>query len=152
MASTPPHSGLRTARPDEMIAFGVLDQSGQLPGHVEDQKIWFRRTPRSCRTTSDRKEFQFSEEFCGKGDPASSQGTAPCEPFFNSLSVECVVQPCPDVLLKDFHSMFPDAPSSGMMVVTVTQRTQNDMTSWSAEVEREREQMLDKVKVFLRAD
>lgn len=41
--------------------------------------------------------------------------------------------------------MFPEAPSSGMMVVTVTQKTQNDMTSWCAEVEQEREQMLDKV-------
>lgn len=41
--------------------------------------------------------------------------------------------------------MFPEAPSSGLMVVTVTQKTQNDMTSWSAEVEQEREEMLDKV-------
>lgn len=42
--------------------------------------------------------------------------------------------------------MFPEAPSCGMMVVMVTQKTQNDMASWSAEVEDEREQMLDKVK------
>lgn len=41
--------------------------------------------------------------------------------------------------------MFPDAPSSGMMVLTVTQKTQNDMTSWCSEVEQEREQMLAKV-------
>lgn len=45
--------------------------------------------------------------------------------------------------------MFPEAPSSGMMVVTVTQKTQSDMTSWSAKVEQEREQMLDKVSCFL---
>lgn len=45
--------------------------------------------------------------------------------------------------------MFPEAPSCGMMVVTVTQKTQNDMASWSAEVEDEREQMLDKVKCCL---
>lgn len=53
-------------------------------------------------------------------------------------------------LFPDFLAMFPDAPSSGMMVVTVTQRTQNDMTSWSGEVEQEREQMLEKVNVLLR--
>lgn len=41
--------------------------------------------------------------------------------------------------------MFPEAPSSGMMVLTVTQKTQNDMTSWCADVEHEREQMLAKV-------
>lgn len=43
--------------------------------------------------------------------------------------------------------MFPEAPSTGMMVVIVTQKTQNDMTSWCAEVETEREEMLDKVNV-----
>lgn len=41
--------------------------------------------------------------------------------------------------------MFPEAPSSDVMVVTVTQKTENDMTSWCMEVEQEREQMLDKV-------
>lgn len=34
-----------------------------------------------------------------------------------------------------------------MTVVTVTQKTQNDMTSWSFAVEQEREQMLVKVTV-----
>lgn len=41
--------------------------------------------------------------------------------------------------------MFPEAPTSGMMVVIVTQKTKNDMTAWSADVEQEREQMLDNV-------
>lgn len=41
--------------------------------------------------------------------------------------------------------MFPEAPSSSMMVLTVTQRTENDMTAWSEEVEQEREQLLAKV-------
>lgn len=45
----------------------------------------------------------------------------------------------------DFLSMFPEAPSTGVMVVTVTQKTQNDMTSWCDEVDKEREQLLDKV-------
>ena len=43
--------------------------------------------------------------------------------------------------------MFPDAPSKGMMVVTVTQKTKNDMTSWSEQVDEEREQMLEKVSL-----
>lgn len=41
--------------------------------------------------------------------------------------------------------MFPEAQSSGMMVITVTQRTQNNMMSWCADVEQEREQMLERV-------
>lgn len=43
--------------------------------------------------------------------------------------------------------MFPEAPSNGMMVVTVTQRTENDMTKWCEEVEEEREQLLSKVSL-----
>lgn len=41
--------------------------------------------------------------------------------------------------------MFPDAPPSALTVVTVTQRTVNDMTAWSPEVEQEREVLLSKV-------
>lgn len=44
--------------------------------------------------------------------------------------------------------MFPDVPSTGMMVVTVTQRTQNDMTSWSEQVDQEREELLAKVSAL----
>lgn len=44
--------------------------------------------------------------------------------------------------------MFPEAQSSDMMVITVTQRTQNNMTSWCADVEQEREQMLERVSCF----
>lgn len=49
----------------------------------------------------------------------------------------------------DFASMFPEAPSSSMTVLTVTQRTENDMTAWSEAVEQEREQLLAKVSLSL---
>uniref|UniRef100_A0A665VZ18 Metabolism of cobalamin associated D n=1 Tax=Echeneis naucrates TaxID=173247 RepID=A0A665VZ18_ECHNA len=48
---------------------------------------------------------------------------------FDSPSVECVVQLCPELLQRDFKSMFPDAPPTDMTVMTVTQRTHNDMTA-----------------------
>ena len=47
--------------------------------------------------------------------------------------------------------MFPEAPTKGMMVVTVTQKTKNDMTSWSEKVDEEREQMLENVSLVLRS-
>ena len=47
--------------------------------------------------------------------------------------------------------MFPDAPTVGMVVVTVTQKTKNDMTSWSEKVDEEREQMLEKVSLVRRS-
>lgn len=50
----------------------------------------------------------------------------------------------------DFRSMFPEERLSELTVVSVTQRTQNDMTAWSAQVEQERLEMLDKVSGFWR--
>ncbi|KAM7406821.1 hypothetical protein PAMA_002841 [Pampus argenteus] len=82
--------------------------------------------------------------FQEKDDPALPQNVSRAEQYFNTSSVECAIQTCPELLKKDFQSMFPEAPSSGMMVVTVTQKTQNNMTAWCAEVDQERELMLDK--------
>ncbi|RXN01272.1 hypothetical protein EOD39_7251, partial [Acipenser ruthenus] len=44
----------------------------------------------------------------------------------------------------DFASMFPEAPANNMTVLTVTQKTKADMTSWCEEVDDEREQLLEK--------
>lgn len=62
--------------------------------------------------------------------------------FFDCVSVECVVQLCPQRLSADVQLMFPEAPPAGVTVITVTQRTQQDMSRWSAEVEAEREELL----------
>lgn len=58
--------------------------------------------------------------------------------------VECAVLSCPEALRKDFLSMFPDAPCSELTVITVTQRSRSDMSSWSPAVEQEREAMLER--------
>lgn len=63
-------------------------------------------------------------------------------PVFDSASVECVVQPCPQRLSADVPLMFPLAPPTELTVVTVTQRTQQDMSFWSSSVEEERERLL----------
>lgn len=63
--------------------------------------------------------------------------------FFPCASVECVLQPCPQRLTADVRLMFPLAPpAASVTVVTVTQRSQQDMSRWSAAVEAEREQLL----------
>ncbi|XP_037531379.1 metabolism of cobalamin associated Db [Nematolebias whitei] len=85
--------------------------------------------------------FHFNQEF---SDPVSSQEVDSAQHFFSTSGVECAIQSCPETLKKDFCSMFPEAPSSDMVIVTVTQKTKNDMTSWSADVDQERDQMLDK--------
>ncbi|KAJ7417871.1 methylmalonic aciduria and homocystinuria type D like protein, mitochondrial-like protein [Willisornis vidua] len=43
----------------------------------------------------------------------------------------------------DFECLFPEGSPARLTVLTVTQRTQNDMTVWSQEVEEEREMLLE---------
>ncbi|XP_070770856.1 metabolism of cobalamin associated Db [Enoplosus armatus] len=161
VAVTPSDMGLRTVWPDESMGpFGPQDQRFQLPGNVgfdchleglAEQKTSLpnKMIPDvlSAPSSRERHEFILAQcigEFFEKDDPASPQNVNRAEQYFHNSTVECAIQSCPELLKKDFQSMFPEAPSSGMMVVTVTQKTQKDMTSWCAEVEQEREQMLDK--------
>lgn len=51
---------------------------------------------------------------------------------------------CP-ILFLDFESMFPEVSANRLTVLTVTQKTKNDMTVWSQEVEDEREMLLENV-------
>lgn len=57
--------------------------------------------------------------------------------------LECVAQDCPKLVRKDFADLFPgrDVTSGPLTVVTLTQKTQNDMSSWSEVVEYEREEL-----------
>lgn len=160
MAVTRPDMGLTTVWPDDLMGpFGPQDQRFQLPGntgfqcHLEGVRqpdggvIAPRILPDllASPSSSDRHDFilaQFMGESLANDDSASPQSPSTAQQYFNNSTVECAVQSCPELLKKDFQSMFPEAPSSGMMVVTVTQKSRNDMTAWSAEVEQEREQLL----------
>lgn len=57
--------------------------------------------------------------------------------------IELKAQTCPKVLCRDLQSLFPDRDlmSGDLVVVTITHRTDNDMSSWSSEVDEEREEM-----------
>ncbi|XP_072253908.1 metabolism of cobalamin associated Db isoform X2 [Leuresthes tenuis] len=144
------HMGLRGVRPDESRRPSWnFDQSLHLPGTVgfdrpkeeaeEQRRSLAKRVAPDMLSSSSEKH-----ELSDRDEPTSSHSRGAAEQYFDTSRVECAVQSCPELLKKDLQSMFPEAPPSGMMVVTVTQRTQNDMTSWRAEVEQEREHMLDK--------
>lgn len=156
---TPPDMGPRTVWPDETMGpFGPQDKRFQLPGnvgfssHIEgvaQQKgaPVHKTVPDvlAAPSSSERHEFvlaQFVTEFHGKDEASSSVNGA--DWYFDHSKVECAIQSCPELLKKDFELMFPEAPSNGMMVVTVTQKTKNDMTAWSEEVDQEREELLEK--------
>ncbi|XP_018598789.2 metabolism of cobalamin associated Db isoform X2 [Scleropages formosus] len=155
---TPPDMVARTVWPDEIMGpFGPQDHRFQLPGnvgfdcHLEGTAAQ-GRVPTdhfvpdvlSAPSSSERHEFvlaQFVSEFPGQ---EASPSVSRAEQYFDNSSVECAVQLCPQLLKKDFKSMFPEAPTGEMTVVTVTQKTQNDMTAWSEEVGKERDQLLEK--------
>ncbi|XP_012675104.1 metabolism of cobalamin associated Db isoform X2 [Clupea harengus] len=156
---TPPDLGPRTVWPDaNMGPFAPQDLRFQLPGnagfdcHLEgtvEQKM--RTLPRqvpdvlTAPSSSDRHHFilaQLASEYEGEESPP--QPVSKVEQYFENSNVECAIQLCPELLKKDFQLMFPEAPSKSMVVVTVTQKTENDMTRWCEEVDEEREQLLSK--------
>ena len=64
-------------------------------------------------------------------------------------TVECLVQECPEFLQRSMKELFPgvDLKSKKLSVITLSEKTENDMTSWSAGVEEEREQLLEHVSL-----
>lgn len=60
--------------------------------------------------------------------------------------VECIAQDCPPNLRKDFKDLFPECgiqDEENVTVMTLCQRTTQDMSAWSPDVEKEREDLLE---------
>ncbi|XP_041263064.1 cobalamin trafficking protein CblD isoform X3 [Onychostruthus taczanowskii] len=116
-------------------------------------------------SAGDRHEFVMAQcisEFQGSDAPQKQQINN-AETYFENAKVECAVQACPELLRKDwicpgqraeqhklhflprsdFQALFPEARPERLTVLTVTQRSEHDMSVWSHEVEEEREQLLD---------
>ncbi|XP_077129102.1 cobalamin trafficking protein CblD [Ranitomeya variabilis] len=161
IAATPPDLLPRTVWPDEVMGpFGPQDQRFQLPGNVGfDAHVNGVNNLRTVEVpkhlpdllcepaASERHEFvmaQFVNEFQGNEVSLQQQEVNRIGAYFENAKVECAMQSCPELLKRDFASMFPEVSSSNLMVLTVTQKTVNDMTMWSAEVENERESMMEK--------
>lgn len=64
--------------------------------------------------------------------------------FLPTDVLECVVQECPKLLCKDFADLFPgrDIDKEKLTVITLCQKTKQDMSAWSEEVELEREELI----------
>lgn len=59
--------------------------------------------------------------------------------------LECVAHDCPELMRKDFADLFPwmNIMKGHFTIITISQKTKEDMTGWSAEVEAEREELLE---------
>ncbi|NXE76665.1 MMAD protein, partial [Cochlearius cochlearius] len=159
VAATPPDLCPRTVWPDEVMGpFGPQDQRFQLPGNIGfDCHLNGTASQKKSQVSkslpdilaepsaSERHEFvmaQYINEFQGAEVPQKQQINN-AETYFENAKVECAVQVCPELLRKDFESMFPEMNANRLTVLTVTQKTKNDMTVWSQEVEDEREMLLE---------
>ncbi|XP_069472596.1 cobalamin trafficking protein CblD isoform X2 [Ambystoma mexicanum] len=161
VVAIPPDICPRTVWPDEVMGpFGPQDQRFQLPGNVGFDSHMNGTASQKKRQShkilpdiltepaaSERHEFimaQYVNEFQGSDVPLKEEQITNVAAYFENAKVECAIQSCPELLRKDFESMFPDVPDNNLMVLTVTQRTKHDMTMWSEEVECERDGMLEK--------
>ncbi|XP_054064503.1 cobalamin trafficking protein CblD [Rissa tridactyla] len=159
VAATPPDLCPRTVWPDEVMGpFGPQDQRFQLPGNIGfDCHLNGTASQKKSQVSkslpdilaepsaSERHEFvmaQYINEFQGADVPQKQQINS-AETYFENAKVECAVQACPELLRKDFESMFPEVNANRLTILTVTQKTKNDMTVWSQEVEDEREMLLE---------
>ncbi|XP_076824682.1 cobalamin trafficking protein CblD-like isoform X2 [Clavelina lepadiformis] len=88
-------------------------------------------------------ESDFLDENCEMSNEEYDVADTIIRAYFKEATVELAMQDCPKILYKDFTTLFLDMPKSNVTVITVTQKTQNDMTGWSQSVEIEREALLD---------
>ncbi|XP_048725350.1 cobalamin trafficking protein CblD isoform X2 [Caretta caretta] len=159
VAATPPDICPRTVWPDEVMGpFGPQDQRFQLPGNIGfDCHLNGTASQKKTQVdkslpdilmeplSSERHEFvmaQYINKFQGTDVPPKQQ-ISNAETYFENAKIECAIQTCPELLRKDFESMFPEVTANNLTVLTITQKTKNDMTVWSEEVEDERELLLE---------
>lgn len=155
------NTAMNTVWPDDSIGpFGPQDRRFLLPGNsgfdfhlmgLTEQQTEKKKSHMTlpdvltAPSSSDRYLSiltQVACDLCDKDGSAPSQPVSQADQYFDQSRVECVIQNCPELLKRDFLCMFPEAPPTEMMAVTVTQRTKHDMSGWSPDVEDEREEML----------
>lgn len=142
-------STIRNGR--EISLFGPKDLRVPLPGNVGVVPIDFGVTPvaperpKTCdvlsRETNSDRYHNILAQFLSPPEELLSEafGGVPGPPTV----LECNAQDCPDLLKKDFQDLFPARNIFGdpLTVITLTQKTENDMTYWSEDVDVEREEL-----------
>jgi len=80
----------------------------------------------------------------GSGTIQDKDGGVPAPLGNDDYLLECSFFECPTLLKKDFNALFPgmDLTHADFTVITLCQKTVNDMTGWSEEVDFEREELL----------
>lgn len=148
-----------TVWPDPYLGIlGPNDRRLTLPGNIGlGQNLSYQKTSQievtpkvlkdednilTCQLAEDRhrsavNQFFNHEDMEDNLDTVNSQSPI-------HVTLECIAQECPKLLQKDFSDLFPTMhlTTGPFTVVTMSQRTKNDMTAWSESVEVEREELM----------
>uniref|UniRef100_A0A8D2MC56 Methylmalonic aciduria (Cobalamin deficiency) cblD type, with homocystinuria n=1 Tax=Zonotrichia albicollis TaxID=44394 RepID=A0A8D2MC56_ZONAL len=114
----------------------LVAAAGNAPAAFRDAKSMFNGSSSVSKGKTTRENGS---------DAPQKQQINNAESYFENAKVECAVQACPELLRKDLQALFPEAQPQRLTVLTVTQRSQHDMSVWSHEVEQEREALLENV-------
>ncbi|KAK7083780.1 hypothetical protein SK128_009710 [Halocaridina rubra] len=143
--------------------FGPSDQRLPLPGdiglsqHLNSHsqssvtfQIPLKKTPSDVLTTTTNHEKQVDvitqvESSNGIQEVPISIVNLNDEMPHPGEILECRAQDCPELVKKDFSELFPGRNICGspLSVITLCQKTENDMSGWSQDMETEREELTD---------
>ncbi|XP_046580409.1 LOW QUALITY PROTEIN: cobalamin trafficking protein CblD-like [Haliotis rubra] len=145
----------QTVWPDTNLGpFGPQDRRFPLPGLVGTNSSLQQPFKHQPHAEPDRvlpplaveRHYQITEQFIISSEQIEADSGYLKEPPIPTPSdmLECVAQDCPHILRKDFTDLFPghDIMEGAFTVITISQRTQHDMTGWSTQVDIERETLL----------
>lgn len=161
-----PESGLKdqdtaTVWPDKHLGpFGPQDKRFPMPGLIGSPisadlqktpapilKIQRTDVEKVLPPTATERITSVLEDYAGVDQTAEDIEESLLKEMSPSASdhLECLAQDCPKLLRKDFMDLFPgmDVTRGHFTVITISQKTNNDMIGWSEEVEIEREELLE---------
>lgn len=145
--------GTQTIRSGREISlFGPRDLRVPLPGNVGVVPVDFGSNAPEPQPPPQACDVLSAETSCERYQNILAQFLSPPEELLSEAFggvpgpptvLECAAQDCPDLLKRDFQDLFPARNILGdpLTVITLTQKTENDMTYWSEDVDIEREEL-----------
>jgi len=134
------HGDLFTAQlPSELHSDIFLQWRSQIPNLKSEGRL------EKLKRKEDIFKLKLEDQLLNISSPQEA-ALESVDPQQNSEDfLECCFFECPSLLRKDFNALFPemDFSQSSFTVVTLCQKTLNDMTGWSEGVESEREELLE---------
>lgn len=119
---------------------GATDNQNQWLGNPDTVLDVLPSTPQE-HVEKTMKDIQSDDMISKDLDLEMCEASAKPEPSFR---LELQALQCSDRMKKEFSSLFPkeELKNKNMTVITVSQKTENDMSMWSPDAEDEREDLL----------